>query len=89
MILNPKFPLYLPGVKNGNNDNVSIIGANLREDITTLGYFVSGNGGLEIKIQNNYPTKEYASFSEILKKFIQDNQLENVKGLEWLFRDRF
>jgi glucokinase len=35
MNLNPKFPLYLPGVKNGNNDNVSIIGASLREDMTT------------------------------------------------------
>ncbi|WPO83811.1 glucokinase [Chryseobacterium sp. JJR-5R] len=81
MILNPKFPLYLPGVKNGSNDNVSIISANLREDITTLGYFVSGNGGLEIKIQQNYPTKEYASFSDILKKFIEDNSLNNVKRL--------
>ncbi len=81
MILNPKFPLYLPGVKNGSNDNVSIISANLREDVTTLGYFVSGNGGLEIKIQQNYPTKEYASFSDILKKFIQDNSLENIKRL--------
>jgi glucokinase len=49
MILNPKFPLYLPGVENSNNDNVSIIGASLREDITILGYFVSGDGGLEIK----------------------------------------
>lgn len=81
MILNPKFPLYLPGVKNGSNDNVSIISANLREDVTTLGYFVSGNGGLEIKIQQNYPTKEYASFSDILKEFIQDNSLENIKRL--------
>lgn len=81
MILNPKFPLYLPGVENSNNDNVSIIGASLREDITILGYFVSGNGGLEIKVQNTYSTKEYASFNDILKKFIQDNQLENVKRL--------
>lgn len=81
MILNPKFPLYLPGVKNSSNDNVSIIGANLREDITTLGYFVSSNGGLEIKTQNTYSTKEYASFTDILKKFIQDNGLENVKRL--------
>ncbi|MET3538309.1 glucokinase [Chryseobacterium limigenitum] len=81
MILNPKFPLYLPGVKNSNNDNVSIIGANLREDTTTLGYFVSGNGGLEVKIQSDYPTKEYASFSDILRKFIKDNELGNVKRL--------
>lgn len=81
MNLNPKFPLYLPGVKNGNNDNVSIIGASLSEDVTTLGYFVSGNEGLQIKIQTNYPTKSFSSFSEILEKFIQDNQLENVKRL--------
>ncbi|WP_238555329.1 hypothetical protein [Chryseobacterium sp. P1-3] len=79
MILNPKFPLYLPGVENSNNDNVSIIGASLREDTTILGYFVSGNKGLEIKIQNTYNTKEYSSFADILRKFIQDNQLENVK----------
>ncbi len=81
MNLNPKFPLYLPGVKNGNNDNVSIIGASLSEDVTTLGYFVSGNEGLNIKIQTHYPTKSFSSFSEILEKFIQDNQLENVKRL--------
>ncbi|MCE3075859.1 glucokinase [Chryseobacterium gwangjuense] len=81
MNLNPKFPLYLPGVKNGNNDNVSIIGASLREDVTTLGYFVSSNEGLHIKIQTNYPTKSFSSFSEILEKFIQENKLENVKRL--------
>lgn len=81
MNLNPKFPLYLPGVENGNNDNVSIIGANLREDITTLGFFVSNNGGLEVKIQKKYSTKEHSSFSEILKEFIQENKLENVKRL--------
>lgn len=79
MNLNPKFPLYLPGVKNTGNDNVSIIGANLREDVTTLGYYISCNGAIEVKIQQDYPTKEYASFSDILKKFIQDNGLENVK----------
>jgi len=81
MNLNPKFPLFLPGVKNSSNDNVSIIGANLREDVTTIAYYVSGNGGIETKIQKNYPTKEYASFSEILSKFIQDAQLENVQRL--------
>ncbi|MBT2620313.1 MULTISPECIES: glucokinase [Chryseobacterium] len=81
MNLNPKFPLYLPGVKDSNNDDVSIIGANLREDITTLGYYISGNGGLDIKLQTSYPTKEFSSFSAILKKFIQENQLNNVKRL--------
>lgn len=81
MNLNPKFPLFLPGVKNSNNDNVSIIGANLREDITTLGFYVSGNGGIENKIKKNYRTKEYSSFSEILTEFIQTEKLENTQRL--------
>lgn len=81
MNLNPKFPLFLPGVKNSNNHNVSIIGANLREDITTIAYYISGNGGIETKIQKKYSTKDYSSFSDILKQFIQEEQLENVKRL--------
>lgn len=81
MNLNPKFPLYLPGVKNTNNDNISIIGANLREDVTTIAYYISGNSGIELKFKNNYPTKEYASFSDVLSKFIQDSQLENIQRL--------
>lgn len=81
MNLNPKFPLFLPGVKNSNNHNVSIIGANLREDITTIAYYISGNGGIETKTQKKYSTKDYSSFSDILKHFIQEEQLENVKRL--------
>ncbi|WP_228446632.1 hypothetical protein [Chryseobacterium sp. 3008163] len=81
MNLNPKFPLFLPGVKNSSNDNVSIIGVNLREDVTTIAYYVSSNGGIETKTQKNYPTKEYTAFSEILTQFIQEEQLENVKRL--------
>ena len=81
MNLNPKFPLFLPGVKNSNNHNVSIIGANLREDITTIAYYISGNGGIETKTQKKYSTRDYSSFSDILKQFIQEEQLENVKRL--------
>jgi len=81
MNLNPKFPLFLPGVKNSNNHNVSIIGANLREDITTIAYYISGNGGIETKTQKKYSTKDYSSFSDILKQFMQEEQLENVKRL--------
>ncbi|MCW3161240.1 glucokinase [Chryseobacterium oryctis] len=81
MNLNPKFPLYLPGVESTNNDNVSIIGANLREDFSTLGYFISANGGIETKIQKTYTTTEFSSLSDILKSFIQENNLENIKRL--------
>lgn len=81
MNLNPKFPLYLPGVKNNTNNNVSIIGANLREDTTTIGYYISGNAGIELQLKKTYITKEYASFSDVLAQFIQESQLENVKRL--------
>ncbi|WP_435525857.1 glucokinase [Chryseobacterium indoltheticum] len=36
---------------------------------------------IELKFKNNYPTKEYSSFSDVLSKFIQDSQLENVQRL--------
>lgn len=81
MNLNPKFPLYLPGVKNTNNDNVSIIGANLREDVTTIAYYTSVNSGIELKFKNNYSTKEYSSFADVLSAFIQEANLENVQRL--------
>lgn len=81
MKINPKFPLFLPGVKNSSNNNVSIIGANLREDVTTIAYYISGNGGIEVKIQKSYSTKEFSSFSDILAQFIEEEKLENTKRL--------
>ncbi|WP_294280458.1 glucokinase [uncultured Chryseobacterium sp.] len=78
MNLNPKFPLYLPGVKDSSNNNISIIGANLREDVSTIGYFQSVNEGIEMKMQSSYATKDYASFSDILRKFIQENNLTDI-----------
>ena len=81
MKLNPKFPLYLPGVKNINNDNVSIIGANIREDITTIGFYISISSGIELKFQQSYFTKDYASFSEVLEKFIQNSQVGKAQRL--------
>lgn len=81
MNLNPKFPLYLPGVKTAENGNVNIVSANLREDETTLGYFVAVNGGIETKVQKKFPTKEFPAFSEILKKFLAENNIQQVDRL--------
>lgn len=53
MNLNPKFPLFLPGVKNSNNHNVSIIGANLREDITQSLIISPGMVELKLKLKKN------------------------------------
>lgn len=79
MNLNPKFPLYLPGVKNTKNENVTILGANLREDETVLAYYVSGGQGLEMKIQKKYITKDFSSLNEIVRDFIVENALSGTE----------
>lgn len=79
MNLNPKFPLYLPGVKNTKNENVTILGANLREDETVLAYYVSGGQGLEMKIQKKYSTKDFSSLNEIVRDFIVGNALSGTE----------
>lgn len=81
MNLNPKFPLYLPGVKNSSNNNISIIGADISEETTLLGYYISNNGSIETGIHKRYNTSDYADFSEILTQFIKEENLENVKRL--------
>jgi glucokinase len=79
MNLNPKFPLYLPGVKNTKNENVTILGANLREDETVLAYYVSGGQGLEMKMQKKYITKDFSSLNEIVRDFIVGNALSGTE----------
>lgn len=79
MNLNPKFPLYLPGVKNTKNENVTILGANLREDETVLAYYVSGGQGLEMKMQKKYSTKDFSSLNEIVRDFIVGNALSGTE----------
>lgn len=79
MNLNPKFPLYLPGVKNTKNENVTILGANLREDETVLAYYVSGGQGLEMKTQKKYSTKDFSSLNEIVRDFIVENALSGTE----------
>ncbi|KQR92419.1 glucokinase [Chryseobacterium sp. Leaf180] len=81
MNLNPKFPLFLPGVKNSSNHNISIIGANLREDLTTVAHYISQNGGVEMTVKEDFPTKNYSDFSEILTQFMQRNNITDAKRL--------
>ncbi|KQT15075.1 glucokinase [Chryseobacterium sp. Leaf404] len=78
MNLNPKFPLYLPGVKNTRNENLSILGTNLREDETVVAYYVSGRDGLDVKIQKKYITKDYPTLNSIISAFLAENSLTEV-----------
>jgi len=81
MNLNPKFPLFLPGVKNSSNNNISIIGANLREDVTTVAHYISQDGGVELKTKEDFATRDFSDFSEILSQFMQKNAISDAKRL--------
>lgn len=81
MKLNPKFPLYLPGIKNSNNNNISIIGINLREDVARLGLYTTENGSIEKILQKSYTTKDFSSLCDILSQFLEEEKIENVHRL--------
>ena len=71
-----KFPLYLPGIKNPSNDNVSVIAADIGGTKTNVGWFVSENGKMVLKHEATYSSKSHQSFSHIIQKYIRENNLE-------------
>lgn len=76
-----KFPLYLPGLKSNDNDNVTVLAADIGGTKTNLGWFVSSNGEMTLKEEGTYSSKDHASFSEIYQKFIREYSLEKPDRL--------
>lgn len=73
-----KFNLFLPGISNEHNDNITLIAADIREDRTDVGYFHSDKGKVILKKECSYSTQDFDSFSEIIKQFVKENALENI-----------
>lgn len=70
------FPLYLPGIENPENDNISILAADIGGTKTNVGWFVSENGKMIMKHEATYSSKSHQSFSHIIQKYIRENDLE-------------
>jgi glucokinase len=81
MNLNPRFKLYLPGIESEKNNNISIIGANIHENKTVLGLFISENQSLVSKGEKEYNTEDFSSFSDILKLFLSETPISGTKRL--------
>ncbi|MDP2454071.1 MULTISPECIES: glucokinase [unclassified Kaistella] len=81
METNNKFKLFLPGITSDNNDNVSLIAADLRDGITLIGHYGAENKKVFLKTEKSYSTKEYSSFSEMVNLFISEHSLENISKI--------
>lgn len=71
-----KFPLYLPGATKAENNNISVIAADIGGTKTNLGWFESDNGKMILKEEATYSSKSENSFSHILQDFIKNYNLE-------------
>lgn len=81
MISTTKFQVFLPGVTNGSNNGVQLIAADLREESTTLGHYVTENRKTILKAEKQYATKEFDCFSSMVKQFVEDLQLSGISRI--------
>lgn len=76
-----KFNLYLPGLKNPQNENLNIVSADIRADKTSFNYFHVKDGNLQLEKEEIYNTFDFSSFSEMLLAFLKDYDLEKPSRL--------
>lgn len=73
--------LFLPAITAASNQAISLISVDIRREVTYVAHFVSSNGKLVSQVENNYHTLHFASVSEIIKKFIEENNLSNISKI--------
>lgn len=71
-----RFPLYLPGLTKKQNNNLSVLAADIGGTKTNLGRFVSKDGRMELQEEATYPSKDYATFEEIVRNFHKSHSLD-------------
>lgn len=78
MCAKTKFPLYLPGRECPTNKNTKVIAADLRKKTSRLAVYNCSNGDIEQKIEAEYNTADFSSFSEMAKKFISEYDISDI-----------
>lgn len=81
MVSNTKFPLFLPGVRKDSNQNISIISADVREAETVLAFYTVSGEKAESTVEKSYETTAFASFSDIVKLFVEEHQLSEINRI--------
>lgn len=73
-----KFQLYLPAVADESNNNINLISADIRSDVTFLALYKTDNKKTILQKEATYKTDDFSSFSEIVNCFITDFSLSEI-----------
>lgn len=76
-----KFDLFLPGLKNPQNNDLNIVSADIRAEKTCFHYYHIKDGNLHLEKDETYNTFDYASFSEMLQHFLSEHKIEKPQRL--------
>jgi len=73
-----KFKLFLPAIKADHNEGISIISADIRQDVTYFAEYSTSNKKISSHREKTYNTQEFESFSEMLLKFISESSSRSI-----------
>jgi glucokinase len=76
-----KFKLFLPAFSSEKNNDITLIAVDLRKEKTFVGLYKTEKQRVILQTENDYPTLDYDSVSDIIKQFIHENGLENVSRI--------
>lgn len=76
-----KFKLFLPAIAAASNNAISIISADIRGAETFVALYHTEGKKVVSKAENSYRTKDFPSFSEIIKQFISDHSLTGISKI--------
>lgn len=78
---NNKFKLYLPAIADENNNNISLIAADVRGELTCFAHYTTENQNLVLRAEKEYKTGEFSSFEAIAERFIGEFSLSGIAKL--------
>lgn len=73
-----KFKLHLPALNADCNEDICLVAADIRQEITYVAQYKTENKKVTVQKQATYNTKDFASFSEIVNRFKAENSIANV-----------
>lgn len=76
-----KFKLFLPAIAEESNNNIAVVSADIRSEVTYLALYITENKKVNLKNESTYVTKDFASFSEMVNRFVSDFSLSNISKI--------
>lgn len=76
-----KFKLFLPKITEDSNSKITLLSADVRSNVTYIALYETVDKKVVQKHESSYPTKDFASFSEIANRFISDFSLSGISKI--------